>query len=345
MPNKICADIASAYNHFVKAEKSWRADFNIAGKDGEALRIAHSGMKEVSESFEAVENLLGCSHEKAKEILKEDFFGVEDLEITLGFKPNIKIPKIKFTEEQLKEAQAHGEMLVLRIGEDNEGRPMTMKRILEIMAERMPEGEKLLYKQIQANKPAKDHDFVYENEDNELFTKTGLKTQWVLVSKEFAPNTTNMNYALQTMELYKMMKERNLMTPDEEKENVDLENKLKQLCEKMAVNWETQNIDDIDKYRKNKKSVARELADLPINQKHRRSAIGILFDWVVRFKSRKGDRGQLVDLYDCSNTVSSSGLLVDIGLFGSTGAVVSWSGPGRNAHRLGVVFVRGLPDR
>jgi hypothetical protein len=261
--------------------------------------------------------------------------------MAFGFKPNLKIPRIKFTAEQLKEAKAHGEMLVLRIGQDNEGRPMTLKRILEIMAARMPKGEKLLFNQKKADESALEDDCWYKDEDKEPFTKDSLKTEWVLVGKEFAPNTTNMNYARQTLELYKTMKERKLMTPEEEKENIGLENMLKQLCEKMGVNWETQNIEDTDKYNNNWAAVARELANLPINQKHRRSAAGILFDWAVRFKSRKGDRGQLGSLYDWSNSVSSAGDLVDLGNFDSSGAYVAGSRPAHRYDRQGVVFLRG----
>ena len=338
---KACLEIAEKYANFRKVEDVWRTHFKNAMKDKDSRQVAHFGMKEVREAFEIVENVLSCSYEKAQEIMGEDFFGKEDLETAFGFKTNVEIPRIKFTAEQLKKAQEHGEMLVLRIGQDNEGNPMTMKRILEIMAARMPEKEKLLYDQKKANEPALKDDCWFKDEDKEPFIKAGLKTEWVLVGKEFAPNTINMNYARQTLELYKIMKERKLMTLEEEKENTGLENKLKQLCRKNGVNWETQNIDNRAKYDKNWAAVARELADLPINRKHRRSASGIVFDWAVRFKSRKGERGQLGALYDWSNSVSSAGSLVYLGPFGSNGGTVAGSIPAGRLGELGAVLLRG----
>jgi hypothetical protein len=318
----------------------WRKHFKNAKTDKDDRLVAHAGMNEVRDSFERLANVLSCSFEKAREIFGEDCFGVPEIEMALGFKPNIKVPRIKFTAEELKEAQAHGEMLVLRIGEDNESRPMTMKRILEIMAARMPTGEKLLYDQKKASEIALKDDCWFKDED--FFAKEGLKTEWVLIGKEFAPNTVNNNYAHQTLELYKMMKARNLLTPEEVKEYAGLEDGLKKLCKKMGLNWETQGTDDSDKYAKNWAAVARELANLPINQRHRRSFAGVLYDWVIRFKSRKGVRGQLGNnFYDWSNTVSSAGHLMTIGDFDSHGAYVHGDDPGPSDVRLGVVFVRG----
>ena len=334
--NNFCAEIAEKYANFRKIEKAWRDNFILAKKDKEALRKAYSGMAEVTEARKRIPK---CSYERAQEIMGEDFFGAEDFKTTFGFDVPVEIPPIRFSPADLKEAQEHGEMLVLRVGHDNEGNPMTMKRILEIMASRMPEGEMLLVGQKTAGSPLLQDDCWLK--DKKLFTTDSLKTEWVLIGKEFAPYTENHNYFQQTWDLYLNMKERNLLTLAEEKENADLKNKLKQLSEKIGVNWET-GPDDSKKAHENMQEVAQELGNLPINQKHRRSMVGIFYDLVVRYKGREGERSPLRYIYDWSNTVHSGGIL-NIGYFTEDGADVRNYRPEWGGGR-GVVFVRNSPE-
>jgi len=340
----LCLEIVTKYNNFVKIEEAWRLEYEKAlQKNKNAIRVAHSGMKDVCESFERVENLICCGYEKAKELMEEDFYGTEEFEMTVGFKTNVKIPKIEYTAAHLQEAKEHGEMLVLRIGQDNEGNPMTMKRILEIMAPRMPEGERLLYKQLHPGSAVIQSDSWYKDEP--FFTQDSLKTEWVLIGKEFAPNTINNNLAHQTLELYNEMKRRGLLTKEEEKENIGLEKRLKELCEKMGVNWESQHVDNQEKCGKNRPEVSRELANLSINRKHRRSPVGILYDWAMRFKSRKGERGVLSGLmYDWSNTVTDPGSFVGLCDLNSDGGDVYRMRLDR-IDISGAILFRGLPDR
>jgi hypothetical protein len=338
----LCLEIAEKYNDFRQIEKAWRVDFDVAKIDKAARQRAYSGMKELQKAFEPVEELVGCSYENAKELLKEGFFGVEDLEKAFGFKPNINIPKIKFTVSELKEAQEHGEILMLRIGQDNEGRPMTMKKILEIIAPRMPKGEKLLAYQKNINLPELK-DSLWDNE--KCFNDESLKTEWVLIGKEFSPRTLNNNYARQTMELYNELRKRRLLSAKELKENAGLEQKLKVLCEKMGVNWETQKEESSAKFRENRDTVAKELAELAINQKHRRSGVGIVFDWAVRFLSRMGDRGQLGGrVTDWSNSIGPTGICLAIGGFNPDGGHIDWYHPGFR-YTAGAVLLRSRSDR
>lgn len=212
-------------------------------------------------------------------------------------------------------------MLVLRIGQDNEGNPMTMKRIVEIVAARMPYPMKLLNIQADCNSPTIQKNLLGKNAS--IFENEPLKTEWVLIGKEFVNGTLGQDYAHQTLKLYEMMKERNLMTAEEERENIHLENKLKQLYEKAGINWNNQSIDDEDKCQENWISVVREIADLPINRRHRRKLVGILFDWVVRFMSRNGEGGQLEKCLDYSNSLSVYGP-VALGDFNIGGGFLWW---------------------
>jgi hypothetical protein len=339
MPNKICVDIASAYNHFVKAEKSWRADFNVAQKDKGARNRAHVGMKAVSEALSELKKLPRCSREKAKEIFGKDFLGKETVEKTFGFLVRQEeVPPIRFSAKELKEAHDHNEQLILRVSHDAEGNPMTMQRILKIMAGRIPKKEKLLASQNALGAEDLSDDCWYRTE--EFFWKDALKFEWVLVGKDFVPETTSKNYVEQTLEIYKYLQNRKILTKSEKTEYAGLEESLKGLCFEMGVDWKAQEVVDKPKYNKNWPEVAKKLSELPINQKYRRTAAGVLFDWLMNFKASNG-RGKLENFYDWSNTVSSAGDLVDLGDFDSTGANVHGYDPGTRFARLGVVFLRG----
>lgn len=72
--------------------------------------------------------------EQAQEIMGDQFLGPAAVERTFGFelKPE-DIPEIPYTKEQLEQAKKLGERLVLRIHQDNKGKPLTFKRIEEIL--------------------------------------------------------------------------------------------------------------------------------------------------------------------------------------------------------------------
>jgi hypothetical protein len=339
MANKFCADVAAVYSRFAETEKEWRDNYNKAEKDKVARDKAHAGMKTVVAALKELQKLPRCSPEKAKEIFGKDFLGAVAVEKTFGFAVRPEdVPPIRFSAKELKEAHDHNEQLILRVSYDAEGKPMTMERMLQIMAKRIPKKEKLLASQNAPGAEDLPDDCWYKTE--EFFWKDSLKMEWVLVGKDFVPETTNKNYVEQTLEIYKYMQNRKILTESEETEYAGLEESLKRLCFEMGVDWKTQEVVDQPKYDKNWPEVTKKLANLPINQKHRRDYAGILFDWLMNFKAGNG-RGKLENLYDWSNTVSSAGALMSLGDFASTGARVAGFNPAYRSVRLWVVFVRG----
>jgi hypothetical protein len=339
MKTNNCVQIASVYKRFLEVENEWRINYNKAKNDKVSRYKALSGIRAVEVVLKELNELPRCSPEKAKEILGKDFLGAEAVEKTFGFAVSLEeIPPIRFSAKELKEAQAHNEQLILRVSHDGEGNPMTMERMLKIMAKRMQKKEKLLFAQNNPGAEELPDDCWFKKE--EFFWNDKVKMEWVLVGKDFVLDTTDKNYVEQTLEIYKYLKERKFLSEKEKAEYAGLENKLKQYCEEMGMDWKTLSVLDQPKYEKNWPEVAKKLANLPINQKHRRNSAGILFDWLMNFKAGNG-RGKLENLYDWSTTVSSAGDLLNIGYFDSDGAHVSGYDPANSDDGLGVVFVRG----
>jgi len=338
MSKQTCAEIAEKYNNFRKIEKSWRADFNLARNDRDARRRAHAGMKEVREAFERLPRF--CGYEKAQEILGKDFLGAEAVQTTFGFKVDpSEIPLILFSPKELRDALAHDEQLILRVSHDGEGNPMTMERMLQIMDGRMPEGKKLLFAQKRSGSDEMQDDCWFN--DEVFFRQNSLKMEWVLVGKELVPETIEKNYVEQTIEIYKYLQDRKLLTDAEKTEYAGLEETLKRLCFEMGMDWQTKEIKEEEqvKYDENWAEVAKKLADLPINQKYRRNAVEILFDWLMNFNTGNS-RGKLEDFFDWSNTVYSDGDLASLGNFDSNGGNVGgWDPAGRHAD-WGSVLLR-----
>ena len=100
------------------------------------------------------------------------------------------------------------------------------------------------------------------------------------------------------------------MLSDEEKEECT-DDVLKELQDMLDKDWE-----------KNWKEVAKRLSELMINKNHRRTPAEIIYDWILQFKNKK-DRGILEKNWDWSNTLSSSGGLVDLGNAGRYGVSVA----------------------
>ncbi|MBI5254194.1 hypothetical protein HY932_00185 [Candidatus Falkowbacteria bacterium] len=281
---------------------------------GEQIKVCTES--DLDKEFEPVErkDVGKCSLEKAREILRENFYGKETIKVALGFDvPESAIPAIPFSAQDLEKAKQLGEMLVLRVSVDARGNPMTMHRMNEIMAGRMSEQEgKLLYSQAAYNNSALQNDCWYKNEA--FFSSESLKTEWKLVSKEFVPNSTDKEYVGQTKVLRDYLKGINALTPQEIAECSD--KILAQIAELMKTDW---------------KEAAKQLVELGVNKNHRRRPVEILYDWILRFKNRQ-ERGVLEGNYDWSCALSSYGVVVYVGYFVSRGACVAYWEPGHGDY-------------
>ncbi len=283
-------------------------------KSGEEARMV--GGDELSKGFEKMatrEKGGEVAYEKAKEIMKEDFFGYDEVHKAWGMDVATGLPEgtppIPWNEAELRAAKTQGEMLILRIGKDRTGKPFTMKRLNEIGQPRMTKDEgKLLF----------DTDWY---KDEAFYKNAAFETKWVLAKKEFVPDSAGKDYIEQTRVLRDYLKGIDAIPDSELRECSD------------AV---------LDTIRKtmgsDSKKASQQLADLLINKNHRRSPAEILYDWMLRLKNRT--ECTLENTYDWSSARTSGGGLVSFGDAGAEGALVSGYSPDNSYDFLGVVSVR-----
>ncbi len=250
------------------------------------------------------------TYEKAKEIMGKDFLGLEAFNETFGLVRTLKeeFKTVPYSDSELVEAKRKGEMLVLRYSLKEVSSEMEeIYKRLETMFDKDKDGE-VLY----------DTDW-YENED--FFKKAPIREGWALVSKDVIENSTSKDYIAQTAELRDYLAGVDSLTKDEKREVTD--EKLDEIRKVMSSDWE---------------KAAKMLAGLKINQNHRRTPAEALYDFAVRYKST-GER-QLENMYDWTNTLSSSGRLVHFGKANAEGAGLGRWGPYRSNGVIGVVSVR-----
>ena len=366
MSKQICSEVSEKYNGFLRAEKAWRKNVNKAiQKDKVALRQALSEKQKVVDAFLEIKNAPRCGYENAQEIMGEDFFGVKEIEKTFGFEMPVEIPPILFSAKELQEAKEHGEMLILRISRDNEGNSMTAERILQIMAARMPAGEKLLEDQLQPGSPELADDCWFKDES--FFTGNPLKTQWVLVGKEGLGKGQN-------QENYNTFEAKNFSYSENDSSKITFVlhylnhfrgisvNEYMHEHETFKWKWRRKAQQAEEKSQKLTKEEQRrqialyvgrireeifgEFMALNVNQKFRRSVSEILFDWVIRFKT-KNERGSWFDhsssppqpVYEQAKGLPVRNSFVEIGGFEPLGAKIRTSSQFGGSSYTGITFI------
>jgi len=292
---------------------SLQEQFNVAFEEGQKSKDFSEATK-IKKQLEEVVKLIkaelvtGTKSEQAAEIMGKSFLGAEAVKKTFGIELNEKdIPPIMYTPEQLQEAEKRGEMLVLRVAVDKEGKPMTAKNVNDIVQPTTPDNKVLLAIDWYAKE--------------KFFTDEALKTGWKLVSKEVIADSKSKNYIDQTLVLREFLKEVNALTDEELSECSD--QKLKEIKILMGSD---------------KVKAAQQLASLKINQNHRRTMVEAIYDTAMRFKSTS--ERVLENTYDWTKTLSSGGDLVFFAGADSRGAGVSGYGPGRSDSGLGLVSSR-----
>ena len=73
--------------------------------------------------------------QEAKELFGEDLLGPEEIEKTWGFRPD-EIPEIPFSREELERAKEMGQMLLLRVEQTEDGKPMSLETINDILVKK-----------------------------------------------------------------------------------------------------------------------------------------------------------------------------------------------------------------
>ncbi len=278
------------------------------------------------------------SIEQAQEILgKENVIGPEDVKKTWGYIPE-NIPPIQFSREALERAKKFGLFLELRIKNDKEGNPLTMKRMNELKSNLA--GGKLFFN-------------ADNNKNKPFFIDDTSELEWALVSKDILGDgpegneyqTTNKTYLEQTeiIKKYlqkKLFKDRSL--PEEIAQAIqEYEMYLNSHSEFFTnpsgrVFKSSEELANIlntdDKWRK----YAEELSGLKINQITRHIPRDIIYDVISYYE--KNNEKLLENVYTFTSRLDSDGKLVSVGDADSDGAPVFDGGAGRRLGNLGVSF-------
>src|SRR3989338_5444711 len=132
------------------------------------------------------ETISGIEFQEARELLSEDLIGPEEIEKTWGVRAE-DVPEIPFSREELERAKEMGQMLVLRVEKTEDGKPMSLEAMIDIIQKRWDkEGKgKLLYT---------DNEYKnWKERTGAYFSQKSPRTGWAFVSKELLPQSTSKN--------------------------------------------------------------------------------------------------------------------------------------------------------
>src|SRR3990167_7593755 len=277
------------------------------------------------------ETISGIEFQEAKELLGEDLIGPEEIEKTWGVRSE-EIPDIPFSREVLERAKEMGQMLVLRVEKTEDGKPMSLEAMIDIIQKRWDkEGKgKLLYT---------DNEYKnWEERTGADFGQKAPRAGWTLVSKELLPQSTSKNYAQQTELMVAYLKDsvfKDMEIPEEYEEALQEWEQVKQTDKNIQ---ELLRNPDNPKY--DWQQVAKELAELKITQLTRQSIQETIYDLALYYD--KNGKRLLPNVYTWSNSRSTDGPLVRLGLFDASGVRGYGWAPDYRHGLLGVLLSRRL---
>jgi hypothetical protein len=255
---------------------------------------------------------------EARAIMGDEFFGPDEVKTALGYDLDRSlIPEVPFSTQELVDAKADGQFLILYATETADGKPITMKRLdADLGAKFAREGKgKVLY----------DTTGWYKNE--KFFTTFAPRQAWRLVTKGIIPNSTSHNYLEQIDDIASHISNsvyagRTLPTDYQEA-----------LAEFYAQRAEIEGLMTSDW-----KEAARRLAILEMNSMFRQTPVEALYAGLVYFQNR--DQRLLETTYAWTNTQASGGSLVNVGYADAEGVYVGFWDPGHSNGHIGVVLSR-----
>ena len=294
---------------------------------------AEGVLKEADEMKRAQgkETISGIEFQEARELLGEDLIGPEEIEKTWGVRPE-DVPEIPFSREELERAKEMGQMLVLRVEKTEDGKPMSLEAMIDIIQKRWDkEGKgKLLYT---------DNEYKnWKERTGADFGQKSPRTGWAFVSKELLPQSISKNYAQQTEVMVAYLKDtvfKDMEIPEEYEEAFQEWEQVKQ---------KDKNIQELLRNPDNPKydwqQAAKELAELKITQLTRQSIQETIYDLALYYD--KNGKRLLPNVYTWSNSRSTGGGLVNLGSFDAEGVGGDgWTPDYRNGD-LGVLLSRRL---
>lgn len=276
----------------------------------------------VAEQIEAAIEKLGA----------ENVFGPEYVEKTWGVRLE-EIPEIPFSVEELERAEKLGQMLVLRVEETAEGKPMSMEAMNEILVKK--------WKKDNKGEILATADGWKSWIGEKFFTTENPRAGWALVGREILGYTdgkpskderevsTSKNYIEQTEVIIKALREKafkDIEMPEEYAEAIaEFESKKDELAKLIDTNWQ---------------EAAKQLAELKISQLTRQTTPEVIYD-VAMYYDRHNKR-LLSDKYTWTTSRRPGGSLVRPGPFVAEGVRGFGWNPGDRNGNLGVSLSRRL---
>jgi len=257
------------------------------------------------------------SMEKAREIMGTEFFGVEEVEKAFGFPIDKSlIPKMEFTPQELTEAKANDQYLMLYVPKKADGTPITAKLLTDTLQPQFDRDRK--------GKIQYDTDWC---KNEKFYTTDTSRPAWRLITKDVIPDSLNHNYLQQAEDIVKYLKGtvfKGRSIPTDYQEAIAEFEKQKRGIEKnLLSNW---------------KDSANKLAGLKLTQMTRQTFVEQHYGWLVYFQNR--NERLLEDKYNWTGSQSSDGNLVNVGNSDTDGANVNNWKPDNSNDNIGVVLSR-----
>jgi len=262
---------------------------------------------------------------EAKEILKQDFLGKEEIEKALNIEiDETSIPEIPFSREDIERAKELNQFLILRTDKIDKKTPLTMENINKHLKGKTKDGGKILYSGDETGK-IKD-DAWYKPES--LLKETPILS-WALVSKEVIPESTSKNYLEQTELIIKYLKEKvykDTDTPEVYQQAItEFEKEKEEIAGLIKTDW---------------KKAAEKLEKLQINQLTRQTPIETIYNLIAYLHTN--NQRLLENKATWTKRRFSDGRLVHVGHFDADGAYLYCWLPDRSHGDVGVSFSRSL---
>ena len=257
---------------------------------------------------------------EAQELLgRENVLGPEEVEKTFNVRLE-KVPAIPFSAEDLNRAKKLNQMLVLRVDKTEDGQPLSLEVMNNILTTRWKkEGKGELLRTPEG----------WKGVLGDGFKNDAPRAGWALVGKEVLPNSISKNYVEQTELIVTTLEKevfKGITIPKEYTEAIaEFESNKKRLTKLMDEDW---------------KQAAKELSELKISKLTRPTAEEVIYDLALYQDTH--NKRLLSNRYTWVSSLSSDGCLGSVGYFGS--GVVRGPGwrPGYRNVNLGASFSRSM---
>jgi hypothetical protein len=274
--------------------------------------------------------------EFAKQLFDRDYIGPETISGVWGIEIQPEqVPQIPFSEVELDAAKQAGQFLILRSRNAQDGKPLTMLKMHEILTPRMGVRNrgKVFFTPIDQWRL-----------DSDFFTKdtpvgSGKPDfAWALTSKEILDNSTMKNYVGQTDRLAVYIENELFIGQPPDAYQEALSEYRAYLRTRFGSKNDLAIQQELDTAR-DWRGYARDLTRLKINQLLRQTPAQALFDMATLYEDQ--DIELLPKVSAWTNATSRDGFIIDFGGAGFTQgpALARWR-PGHAHFRMGV-----LPSR